>query len=456
MQQITGSRGAVALVACAALVFAAATAGILDTGFDGDGVATVELGTNNYVWAVATQSNGKTLLGGNERGEGWEVRRFNADGSLDTGFATNGLYSAFGDDDLDTVWDIAVDGQDRIYVLGSAGFSATVTTGKGKKQTTTTVVTVKSTVVRLDADGALDTGFGDNGILEVELPDDSEWAQHMLLADGHLLLSGETSVVSGKGRNKTITPAIALMRLDASDGSADSGFDGDGIVIDTADGVWRVRRGLAVDSNGSIYVAIWPESGAGGDRWEIRKYTSAGAGAGSLASSDPDASLEDLVVDADDRVIAVGHLNEGTTEDDIDGLVVRYTAAGALDTGYGTSGSTTTNLPERDILGVVALHGGGIVALGKQWHAGAANEFDTVGFVLRLDANGDADTGFGPGNTAGVSDVVQPGGSAQPETDVADMAIDANGDIVAGGIFWLVDLGNPAEMDWFLARWCGS
>jgi uncharacterized delta-60 repeat protein len=169
-------RGVVAALAFTGIAFAAAAAGDLDSTFGNAGVVTTTA-TDGYVRAVATQSTGKVLVGGNDAvgGVGWKVRRYNTDGSLDTTFANNGVFSRF-DDRLDTVFDIAVDAQDGIYLLGQAGYAEEVTTGKGKKQTTTTVVRVKSTLLRLDADGALDTEFGDSGVVVLDVPGREFWA----------------------------------------------------------------------------------------------------------------------------------------------------------------------------------------------------------------------------------------------------------------------------------------
>jgi uncharacterized delta-60 repeat protein len=455
MKRKAGRSRRVVLVALtlAGVAFAAAAAGELDPGFDGDGIVTTSA-TDGYAWATATQSSGKILVGGNDAegaGPGWRVRRYNADGSLDTGFADHGVYAAFGAKSTDTVFDIAVDGSDRIYVLGDAGYEETVTSGKGKKKTTTTVVNQRSTIVRLDADGSVDTSFGTSGSVVLDLPDQERWsgATRLALSGGSLIVLGQTSVLSGKGRNRTLHPAIALVKLDASDGTLDSGFDGDGVLVDSLNGsVDNVRMAVAVDSGGAIYAAVWTDS----SDWNVVKFSSSGARDGGFAGSSPSAGawIQDLAVDGSDRVVAVGEIG---TADDRDGIVARYGTDGELDASFGTGGSTRSGLSNWDLFGRVAIDGHGITVLGVHRVNGVGND-EQDAIVMRFDAAGDADAGFGSEPTAGLGSPIRPGGASYPTTDPGDMALDANGDVVAAGVFYDPALGGFD--DWWVARWLGS
>ena len=76
------------------------TNGSLDTGFDTDGIVTTDIGTNTYDagHSVAVQSDGKIVVAG--RGaNGAALVRYNTNGSLDTSFDTDGkvtLVQVFG------------------------------------------------------------------------------------------------------------------------------------------------------------------------------------------------------------------------------------------------------------------------------------------------------------------------------------------------------------------------
>lgn len=442
-------RGVLAALAITGVAFAAAAAGELDTGFDSDGVATVQA-TGGYVWAVATQSNGKVLVGGDDdegAGNGWKVRRFNTDGSLDTSFASNGVYADFGATHNDSVFDIVVDGSDGVYLLGLAGYEETVTSGKGKKQTTTTVVNQKSTIVKLDANGDVDTSFGTSGRVVLELADGGESWLRMALGGSNLIVSGKASIVSGKGRNKTYTLGVALVKLDASDGALDTGFGSGGVVVDSLDGsVDNVRVALAVDSNGAIYTAVWTDS----SDWNVLKFSSSGVRDSSYAGSSPSAGawIQDLAVDGSNRVVAVGNIGTG---DNRDGIVARYGTNGDVDTSFGTNGSTLSALSNWDMFWRVAIDANGITVLGAHRTNGIANdELDAI--VMRFDSNGDADTGFGNEPATGLGEPVRPGGASYPMTDPGDIAFDDNGDIVVAGVFH--DSSLNGFDDWWIARWC--
>jgi uncharacterized delta-60 repeat protein len=69
--------------------------GVLDTSFDGDGKAFVDFGLNDYGASIAIDPNNKILVGGvinfSTPTMKSAMARLNADGSLDTSFASNGF-----------------------------------------------------------------------------------------------------------------------------------------------------------------------------------------------------------------------------------------------------------------------------------------------------------------------------------------------------------------------------
>jgi uncharacterized delta-60 repeat protein len=68
--------------------------GSLDTGFDGDGKVTTAIGTSyDEAFSVIQQADGKLVVAGySHNGSNYDVAlvRYNADGSLDTGFDGDG------------------------------------------------------------------------------------------------------------------------------------------------------------------------------------------------------------------------------------------------------------------------------------------------------------------------------------------------------------------------------
>lgn len=125
--------------------------GTLDTTFDGDGKATTDIGSSTIDLAsdVAIQPDGRIVAGGTGGPRGaldFAVVRYNADGSLDTSFDTDGkVTTGIGPaNDLATGMGLQADG--RIVLTGG-----------------TIDDDYDVAVVRYDADGTLDTTFGTNG-----------------------------------------------------------------------------------------------------------------------------------------------------------------------------------------------------------------------------------------------------------------------------------------------------
>lgn len=130
--------------------------GTLDSSFGGDGTVTVDLaGGNDRARAVTQQADGKLLIAGTsdngdtEVGDGnfnFSVVRLNADGSLDTSFGSGGKATFDFQGGLDGAKTINVLEDGRILLTGFAH------SAEGN---------AAFAAVRLNANGTLDTSFGD-------------------------------------------------------------------------------------------------------------------------------------------------------------------------------------------------------------------------------------------------------------------------------------------------------
>ncbi|WP_327745230.1 calcium-binding protein [Streptomyces europaeiscabiei] len=119
--------------------------GSLDTTFGGDGKVTTDLGGYNWGEAVVVQSSGKIVASGWTGGR-FTLVRYNLDGSLDSGFGTGGVATTdFGTGSA--VNDLVVQPDDRIVAGGTAGgdfalarfhVNGTLDTGFGTNGRTTT------------------------------------------------------------------------------------------------------------------------------------------------------------------------------------------------------------------------------------------------------------------------------------------------------------------------------
>lgn len=146
------------------------------------------------------------------------VVRLDPNGALDISFGENGVRQL----DLgpnaggvgDTVWNLARDAQDRLLVFAAA---------KGPE----TRVDRDRLVIRLTADGALDTTFATEGIYTLNVANLSDNARNgSVLPDGHIMAAGYASQPTSTG-TQSANRAV-LLRLN-DDGTPDLGFGFEGV-----------------------------------------------------------------------------------------------------------------------------------------------------------------------------------------------------------------------------------
>lgn len=246
------------------------------------------------------------------------------------------------------------------------------------------------------ADGGIDPSFGVDGVSYVT-PDDIDAREIMPvvaipLPDGKLLFGGtRNKIVDG---SPWFEPQIrgALVRLNA-DGSPDAGFGNTAIP-----GLFELPDLVA------------------GTRMQ---------GIESMARLD------------DGSLIAVG---TGMVNAPAQGFIVKFDAEGALDAGYGEAG--TVLLPE------FYPHA---VAIDSQGRALVGGErFDSQAFihtssVIRLDADGSADAGFGDAGTVSID-----WGDAQLSGYISDIKCTAGDGVIVGGGYEVY--GSGMGSDFAIAR----
>ena len=354
-------------------------------------------------------------------------------------------------------------------------------------------------LVRLLADGSLDTTFGDEGRVTTDF--DGRYDEGLALAlqrDGKIVAAGSS------------TGSVSVARY-LPDGSLDRSFSGDGrLLLDL--GVEARARGLAIQGNGKIVVAIddgWtfsvarlrragaldktfgdggiasedfsPDSsdwvravaldGAGGillgglvfpsrgathDDWGLARFDRHGNldtafGDGGLtttdfASSGPDV-LEDLVVQPDGMIVAAGQ--SSTEPGDFDQLsdvtVARYDAQGVLDPEFGDDGWVRTDLGSVFDTGrSVALGPNGTIVVASDVYEDA----NAQAAAVRYTAGGELDTTFGGGDAVAVVDT--PSSSDQ----AFGVIVQPNGRIVIAGSHATLDQ-NGTSFEFLVARFLG-
>ncbi|MGB7070546.1 MAG: hypothetical protein WBD22_13715 [Pyrinomonadaceae bacterium] len=242
-----------------------------------------------------------------------QIGRYMPDGSIDTLFGTNGtemiMAATFANE-----MEIQADG--KIVILD----------GTGK-------------VVRTNANGSLDTGFGSGGFVNTGLRDDVA-----IDGAGGILVGGE--ITTGKGTNSKML--LAVKRYTSS-GAADTAFG----MAGTAMADFSARHAdfgrLAIDAFGNIVAAggvVAP--GYGQYYFAAARFTSSGladisfGGTGQVkfvgASGTGDRGV---LIQDDGKVVLTGQLNA-------DYGLVRYNHDGTLDATFGNGGSVIEDVDLTD------------------------------------------------------------------------------------------------------------
>jgi uncharacterized delta-60 repeat protein/uncharacterized repeat protein (TIGR01451 family) len=162
--------------------------GTLDTSFGvGGKVKTAVGGLSSTAQALAIQPNGKIVVGGfvqytpqNLPTESYfALARYNVDGSLDTTFGSGGqVVTTFSKNDV--LFDLAFQSDWRIVAVGW--------TVKTPNQSN------NMAVLRYNANGSLDTSFGVDGLVEIDLFGRIDNASGVVLQpDGGILVGGRTN-----------------------------------------------------------------------------------------------------------------------------------------------------------------------------------------------------------------------------------------------------------------------
>jgi uncharacterized delta-60 repeat protein len=286
----------------------------------------------------------------------------------------------------------------------------------------------RTAVTKRTADGAPDTSFaaaqpvpgtiafgGGQGAV---IPEDV-----VVLADGRILVAA-TALTATAGT----TPGIVVARLTA-DGQLDTTFGTNGITtVTTAAGGVRLGH-MALQSTGAIIlVGTHPVTS---DAGVVARLTADGAldttfaGSGQILVSIGGAAtrLDDVGIDASDRLVITGWRTTGGASSKGQLVLTRYSAAGALDHSYGTGGTSGYVVADLDGASPATYDvEGRRLALSSDGHATVAATVTGANHLVglaRFTPNGARDPSFG----ANASGTTTQDASPSHITDIEDLAV---------------------------------
>nr|MBA2480863.1 hypothetical protein [Planctomycetota bacterium] len=309
------------------------------------------------------------------------IARYTAAGVLDTTFNGTGLKPGT---NLHTIGSGTDQNALAVTVDGSGGYIVAGYAENGSSG-------YDMALVRFTSAGLPDSTFGNLGVVLTDFAGNG--------GDDHaraVVMSGANIVVAGDAQDSSGKVNVALARY-GSNGVLDPAFDTDGRVLTSFGGTEDRAFALAVDSSGR-YVIAGTATLTNKD-FALARYLATGV---LDTAFDTDGKVTtDVVANNDDEaraiaiqgtgeIIAAGYSTVGG--DDI--AVVRYTAAGALDSTFNTTGKVTTDIGNSSIdhaYAVVVQSDGRIVVAGESTASGGSNDVALV----RYSTTGAVDTSFG-------------------------------------------------------------
>lgn len=368
--------------------------GALDDSFDVDGLVTTQASpvfSQEGAYSLAEdviQVDGKLLAVGRSNIGGavsdrFAVVRYLNNGALDVDFDGDGIVNTLVGSGHAGAYAVLRQADGKYAVAGQAiNFNATATRDFA--------------VVRYDANGGLDSGFGDGGIVLTSPHPTVSAATSDDGAYAIVAAADEKLVVAGFG-GKVNEADFSLVRYQKN-GSLDTAFgQGGKVATNFSKGSNDVAYALLQEDGGKLVAAGFSGSSGGGEDFAIARYLADG----SLDPSfDSDGMQKTSITAGNDRGLALIRQKDGkyvvagygTTNGKEDIALVRYNANGSLDTGFNGGGKVRTSINAGNDRAYQVLE----MPDGKLLVAGYTQLGETdFNFVLvRYNQNGSVDTTF--------------------------------------------------------------
>jgi uncharacterized delta-60 repeat protein len=347
-----------------AATVALAAPGDPDGSFQGDGTSEIDwTGADDVGNGVLVQPDGKVVVAGSAGGPPESdaiIGRLTADGGADTAFNVGETVTFFG-----------LGGSERAYGVARQPDGKLVAVGQSD-------VNTRALVMRVNADGTPDAGFGANGLLQLEYGGTDAARDVVVQPDGKIVTAGY-----GTSLNSWVVTRLS------PGGVPDPSFDGDGSAVlefggqDVADEIVLLDNGKLVvvgdtSATGTIAVARLnsdgtPDMSFDGDGRKLLDLSS-----GDLADG--------VAVQPDGKIVVIGEgADPGTGY-----LVTRLTTGGSLDSGFAGDGIASIAFGSFDQPSEAVLQANGKIVVAGTTITGASS----VGALARLQPGGTPDTTF--------------------------------------------------------------
>ena len=221
------------------------SSGSLDTGFGAGGIITIGGSGSQQGISIETTSDGGYIVVGTTTSNNGDmyIVKLNANGSMDTGFGTGGIVT-IGDAGSQSAYSVQVTADGGYIVAG------TTSTNAGDIY-----------IVKLNADGSLNTSFGTGGEVVVGDSDGQSVSSIQIATSGGYIIAGTTSTNAGD---------MYIVKLNAN-GSMDAGF-GTGGIVTIGDAGSQAAQSVQ-NTTGSGYIVGGFTDANGGDMYIVKLNT---------------------------------------------------------------------------------------------------------------------------------------------------------------------------------------
>ena len=335
--------------------------GNLDTSFDSDGLVTTDLnGGDDQANALAIQTDGKIVVAGFTNNSNFVIARYNTDGSLDTGFDSDGLVTTDFGPVLNEAHALAIQTDGKIVVAGVTGSSD-----------------LDFAIARYNSDGSLDTGFDSDGLVKTDFGSTDEQANALAIqTDGKIVVAGYTLLNDYD---------FAIARYNTN-GSLDTSFNSDG--METSDfSFFDQAFALAIQTDGKIVVVGSSLNASFNADFAVARYNTIGLldtsfDLDGLVMTDFGISHDNayaVAIQTDGKIVVAGSTPNGSTTDF---ALTRYDSDGSLDTSFDTDGKVTTDFGlGNDVAYALAIQNDGKLLVAGYADSGSNNDFALARYI---------------------------------------------------------------------------